>query len=41
MAPKQAKLQIFIQVNLYFFQNIPAGKKLKLVKNDQIWFVIT
>ena len=41
MAPKQAKLQIFIQVNLYFFQNIPAGKKLKLAKNDQIWFVIT
>ena len=29
MAPKQAKLQIFIQVNLYFFQNIPAGKKTK------------
>ena len=37
MAPKHAKLQIFIQVNLYFFQNIHHWKKkLKPAKNDQI-----
>ena len=29
MAPKHAKLQIFIQANLYFFQNIHRWKKTK------------
>ena len=29
MTPKHAKLQIFIQVNLYFFQNIHHWKKTK------------
>ena len=35
MAPKHAKLQIFIQVNLYFFQNIHRWKKTKTCQERQ------
>ena len=39
MAPKHAKLQIFIQVTFISFKTFTTEKKLKPAKNDQIWLV--
>ena len=39
MAPKHAKLQIFIQATFISFKTFTTEKKLKPAKNDQIWLV--